>query len=304
MPVFWIPIANHAKIGAIMTYGQLEDRTLHHRIQLSKIAFGRLGRWLKGKRGLPLKHRLRLWTTCVYPILSYGICSVGLTQQGLNQFQQHMHGMIRQVFQDHSFLTGNTHQQAFQKHGIAPPLAWLLDTVNCLIQSVTQRLLHVSASDIVRSLTWTHLHELKQRLETQLHAGQDLAIEPATFGPAWPDPVFRCHLCDFTAANVATFRRHCTTVHKLRMHRTLHANPAHFMQQGLPQCKYCHTTFTTWRSFYTHIQCGCQVLQAGTDLCWPSASDAVFTGKPLASLMFAPKVEASTCAGPDTFIRW
>ena len=293
LPVFWIPLANHAKyLGVIMTYGQLEDRTLNHRIQLSNIAFGRLGRWLKGKRGLPFKHRLRLWTTCVYPILSYGICSVGFTQMGLNRFQQHMHGMLRQLLQDHSFLTGNTHQQAFQKHGIAPPLAWLLETVNCLIQSATQRLLYVTPQDIVCSLNWTHLHELKHRLESQLHAGHDLTLDPAPSGPAWPDLSFRCHLCAFTTQHVATFRRHCTTAHNLRMNRTLHTNPALFMQHGLPQCKYCNTTFTTWRSFYTHIQRGCQVLQAGPDLCWPFASHAVSTGKPLASLMFAPKVDA------------
>lgn len=97
---FLIPIAHTAKyLGTVMTYGQLEDTTLHHRAQISKAAFGRLGRWLKGKRGLPLKHRLRLWSTCVYPILSYGICSVGLTAKGIQFFQQHVYGMIRQLLQ-------------------------------------------------------------------------------------------------------------------------------------------------------------------------------------------------------------
>ena len=51
---FWIPIATHVKyLGVVLSYHTMEDKTIQHRIQLSKIAFGRLARWLQNKRGLP-----------------------------------------------------------------------------------------------------------------------------------------------------------------------------------------------------------------------------------------------------------
>ena len=79
-PTIWLPV--HDKVtylGAVMSYKHMEDQTMMHRIQLSRIAFGRLSRWLKGKRGLPRQQQLQLWATCVYPVLSYGLCAIGIT---------------------------------------------------------------------------------------------------------------------------------------------------------------------------------------------------------------------------------
>ena len=65
----------------------------------------------------------------------------------------------------------------------------------------------------------------------------------------------------------AFFRRHCTIAHDAKMFRTHFVNPANFAVDGLPICKFCHQTFTTWRSFLTHIERGCQELVSGPQTC-------------------------------------
>lgn len=273
---FWIPIATHVKyLGVVLSYHTMEDKTIQHRIQLSKIAFGRLARWLQNKRGLPQWQRLRLWSTCVYPVLSYGICTVGITQTGLLKFQQHMYSMLRQVLGDHAFLTRHSHRQALSRHGVDLPFAWLWRTADSLLQSATQRLHIVTSHDIVHQLDWSHLHQLKDFLADQLHRGleEQTASPPSTALPS--EPVYFCQVCGFYTDQVADFRRHCTIVHGLRMNRSKHVNPAMFMLNGLPQCRYCFQTFTTWRSFHVHIQRGCQAICAGPEPCWQNTAQIV-----------------------------
>lgn len=146
---FLIPVVTHVKyLGAVLTYQNLEDKTTHHRIQLSRIAFGRLGRWLKGRKGLPLWQRIRIWTTCVYPVLSYGLCTVGITHAGYQKLQQHMYSMLRQVIHDHAFFTQHSNPQALAKHGIDLPPVWLWRTADSLLQSATQRLHNMLPDDV------------------------------------------------------------------------------------------------------------------------------------------------------------
>lgn len=76
---FWLPIATQAKyLGTVISYKKMEGLTMHHRVQLSRIAFGRLRGWLTGKRGLCRARRIHLFSTCVYPILTYGIFPLAL----------------------------------------------------------------------------------------------------------------------------------------------------------------------------------------------------------------------------------
>ena len=250
----WIPINTTVKyLGVIMSYRDMEDRTMRHRIQLSRIAHHRLKRWLQGKRGLPMQQRFKLWSNCIYPILSYGICTVGITYKGLHLFQQHVYASLRQIIGDHAYITRHRHSQALSTHGIALPLERLLTTVEALLQSTTQRLLHVDPADIIHTLSWQHLHELKAHLEQTIATGPTASVlidQPSTGSP---EPVYQCLQCAFRTTTVAAFRSHCTTVHGYRMNRSNHVNPTHFMVNGLPQCKYCLKKFILFKEIH-HLE--------------------------------------------------
>ena len=286
----WIPIDTSAKyLGTIISYKNLEDATTRHRVQLARIAFGRLKRWLTGKRGLKRTQRLQLFTTCVYPVLTYGIFSIGITQVGLQHIVQMMYSMLRQILCNHAYITGHSHTHALTANRIALPAEWLWRSAETLQRSIARRNQNAGTQDIVHTIDWTHLADIYDLLQNH-GRGPDLVIsQPELEVPMLP--TFTCQLCGFQTHDTAVFRRHCTIHHGQRMTRTVPVDLAKHMQHGLPQCKFCHQKFTTWRTFTMHAQRGCQVLLAGPPTCWidpswPLATDLQRT------TMFAPKQDA------------
>ena len=296
---FQFPVASQAKyLGTIMSHAKFEDSTTLHRIQLSKIAFGRLRRWLIGSRGLTTRQRLKLWSTCVYPVLSYGLCAIGITSTGLQRIQQHMYTTIRQLLRDHAYLTGHNHFQAFCLQNVDQPVAWLWKTADGLQRSIAHRLTKVAEHDIIHMLNWTQLEHFKTFLMAQTAQNVQHASGPevpSTIASLEAQPEvqeLQCQLCDFVTLDISQFRRHCTTQHGLRLNRCLHIDPTRYSLNGLPQCRYCYHAFTTWRQFIIHAQRGCQVLCAGPAECWADPRRELQPDPALPSTMFAPKLEA------------
>lgn len=264
---FWIPLDTNAKyLGTIISYRSMENKTTTHRIQLARIAFSRLRRWLTGARGLSTKQRIQLFTTCVYPILSYGIFAIGLTPVGLQNIQKHMYGMLRQVLNNHAYVTGHCHQDALAQNRVAPPIAWLLDSVDSLRRSLQTRVANALPTDMIHHMTWDNLDQLRHTLHEHLTSGPPILVQPAT--SEVPTALYSCQQCDFCTTDVAHFRRHCTMQHDKRMNRSMVFNPQKYMLHGLPQCRFCLHKYTTWRAFCIHVQRGCQVLVAGPPGCW------------------------------------
>lgn len=259
---------------------------------MARIAFGRLKRWLTGRRGLQQKQRLQLFTTCVYPVLTYGIFSIGITTVGLQHIQQLLYSQLRQILCNHAYITGHSHTYALSVNRVALPTEWLWRSAETLQRSVERRTLRAGPHDIVHQVDWTHLADIIELLHNHHCRGPDIVIQSPALDVPLLSPQYTCQLCDFQTHDAAMFRRHCTVVHGHRMTRTMHVNLAQHMKHGLPQCRFCHQKFTTWRSFTIHAQRGCQVLQAGPtacwlDLTWPLAADRLHR-----PTMFAPKQDA------------
>ena len=287
---FWVPLASSAKyLGTIITYKNMEDKTAFHRVQLARIAFSRLRRWLTGPRGLSTRQRLQLFTTCIYPILQYGILAIGLTSTGLQHIQKHMYGMLRQVLNNHAYVTGHSHQDALAQNRVAPPIAWLLDSIDSLQRSLHNRAANANSTDIIHQLDWTHLDCLKITLHEHLSAGPEYLVQPVE--SEVPSALYTCQQCDFSTPNVAHFRRHCTVTHAQSMYRTHPADPKRYMLHGLPQCKFCFQKYTTWRSFCIHIQRGCQVLIAGPAGCWTQPDRPLVSDPALTPAMFTDAMD-------------
>ena len=258
---FSIPISHTAKyLGTIMSYGaNMPELTVKHRIQIANIAFGRLSRWLTGSKGLSPKDRYRLWTTCIFSVLTYGIFPIGLNPKCIHLLQTTMFVMLRKVFHTHAFHTGLSNTETFQKHGVPLPAALLWNAADTLQRSVHRRCLFLDSTDIVHTLDWSNLYRIKQLLTASEASGAVIVRSPAQ-SPEAQEDVLTCSQCGFVATDVPALRRHFTQAHSHSTYRTLSIKPAAFALHGMPQCKYCHTQFTTWRSFTIHVQRGCQAL--------------------------------------------
>ena len=186
--------------------------------------------------------------------------------------------MLRRVIHDHSFHTHNTHAQALQLRNIPAPLQLLKQTAESLRQSDTQRKLTLPPNDLLHAQDWTHLEDLIRLLDTLQETTTRFSSSSQVVEACLHGPAFQCSHCDFYTTNVSAFRRHCTIFHKQTMHRTQFALAHCYAQHGLPTCKLCQQSFTTWRSFQSHLERGCQVIQAGPCSCIPAPAASAPTG--------------------------
>ena len=264
-----IPVQHTAQyLGCIMSYRTFEDTTLWHRAKLAHAGFARLRRWLCNKHAFSIKQRLRLWQSCIMPMFTYGIFAIGVTQKGMMHLITQICKMLRLIVRDHPHHTGNTNSQVFTAFALPTPDELLNRAVANLQRSIAQRQLVIPPHDIALRLSWSHLQAIPdtiaaaqvalthQRIETALSAeviGMDLA--------------HKCQLCLFHTNSTAAFRRHCTVAHGQRMYRHYSQDMSQYTNQGLPQCKFCGQTFSTWRYFRTHVERGCQAIQTGPTAC-------------------------------------
>lgn len=71
--VISVPLTDRVKyLGVLISFKNLEDLSLEFRLQMAKISFGRLKRWLCNRR-MPLASRLSMWKTCIVSVLHYGL---------------------------------------------------------------------------------------------------------------------------------------------------------------------------------------------------------------------------------------
>ena len=89
---FDVPLVKQTKyLGTIVSYANMEQATLQHRVTLSKLAFARLRKWLTARRGLSLRHRILMWKTCVIPVLTYGLLHHRTHSAWYPQAESHTH---------------------------------------------------------------------------------------------------------------------------------------------------------------------------------------------------------------------
>ena len=256
---FDLPVLHQTKyLGTLISYGSFEDATTKLRVSHARLAFTRLKKWLTARRGLAVKERMRLWSTCGFPVLTYGIFTIGLTTKGLQMLQHTMISMIRQIHHDHAYLTGRSNEHALLFHGVAPPLLWLWTTADSLYQSVTKMHPHSTEFDLCQTFDWTALQQTIDFIHHQHAKGLTVPSGKLAMDEATPSPCLTCPLCDFATYHLPVLRRHMTCTHNLPRFRRHVPNPAQYMKHGLPQCTMCDRTFTTWRSFNIHVQRGCQ----------------------------------------------
>ena len=66
------------------------------------------------------KHEL--WYTCLFPVSSYGIDAIGVTEGTLNMLHKQLLRQLRQLGGDHSYLTHNSHRAFLSAHGLEHPI--------------------------------------------------------------------------------------------------------------------------------------------------------------------------------------
>ena len=257
---FELPVVASTKyLGVMISYAHMEQDTMRYRLRLARLAFSRLRKWLTARRGLATAARLQLWKTCILPVVSYGIFTLGVTKAGLQLFQTAIFSMLRQILHDHAYITGHSHAHILQHPLIQHPLVLLGRAAEALHTSLTQ-CTNLHPADILHTFDWTQLRETLSFISAEYAAGTVFPGDLMAEEEAHQTQSMQCPYCEFVTTYVSVLRRHCTQTHGLTQYRKCIRHISRHMTNGLPQCKHCHMSFTTWRSFKIHVQRGCQVL--------------------------------------------
>eukprot|EP00435_Cladocopium_sp_Y103_P027159 s2933_g6.t1 len=240
-------------LGIVVSYDSFEHETFQHRLRAAQTAFGRLKSWLNSKQ-MCIQYRLRLWRTCILPILTYGLHATTLNLKDLFIFQTKVFTMLRHVVRDHAFHTGHSNQQILQRFHLAHPLELLHDVGRQLWHTVTRRTLNLAPDDILHTIDWAHLPDFQLLIS---HAFALSRQDPSysSIGEVMEARTrLQCPWCSFQTTSVPNLRRHCTKVHQAPVFRIFDANFSHFAYKGTPQCSHCFESFGTWRQFCIHLE--------------------------------------------------
>ncbi|CAE6926016.1 unnamed protein product [Symbiodinium sp. CCMP2456] len=262
--------AKHVYLGAVISYKSFEHETFQHRSRLAKGTFTRLGTVLKN-RSVPVRLRLQLWRGCVWPTWLHGLDSVGLSVRDRQTLHTQLLIQARTIANSFSMITRESNLKFLQRHHLPDP-------VRRLQTSVTLR----SNLDIKLGPRLRPTSELvgwRQVVQQQL-----LDPEANTWSQATParnhglcylgestQPSFDCDICGQSFGTQAALRSHVFRMHLDQQSKTERVEVVkqarnipsmEHAKDGLPQCRHCLHSFTTWHAFFYHVQAqGCPGLR-------------------------------------------
>ena len=279
-----LPLRTHGVyLGTVMSYHSFELQTWQHRKRAAWSAFARLSQWLR-HRQFRLQHRLYLWRTCIHTILTYGLFSTSFTLQTLHQYQLTVYQMLRQVFGNHSYVTGHSHQQVLAVYGHAQPMEILFQLALKSWQRLQTRLSYLHADDFLHRVDWTHLQDTMHLIQTVSTGMPEVPIRPDEDEHQQPQVRYRCPHCMFVTHSIPNLRRHQTAVHHDSQHRTCHRSILDMSLNGKPQCNHCHKHFTTWRRFCIHVERNCCQVTSAPSMPAAPVSDPPARGRSKAEI--------------------
>ncbi|CAE7892707.1 unnamed protein product, partial [Symbiodinium necroappetens] len=249
-----IPIkAEHEYLGSKVSYHNVADRNLDHRLQAGQLRYHSIQKSLTGRHAITQAHRIRLWAACVFTSTAYSLAAVGITAQGLQKWETRALKHLRAIMRKPAHLTRVTNAAIWQQAGLRRPGEQLLDQ----IQQARAKL-EIKARmtpDITTDagvLRYLHQHEVHLRLLLQREQDR----------PSQPTPALQhaCPHCEAVFLTEHALHIHCGVKHPTptgeagRSDRKYTFDPAQHSVGGLPHCRACGRKFTKWQYLKHHIE--------------------------------------------------
>ena len=245
-------------LGAILHYNNFEKYTMQHRIKMATKVGHQLTRWLHTNH-LNKYQKLKLWYQCVFPCVTYGLRSIGITTSTLTMLDRMMMAQLRRIFREPTHLTHLSHVDFLEQFRIPDPLQQLLQQFDTASRRDTYRFECISPEDILfRTPVPDHGH-LIQVISVVLDRQRGQA--------RWTEvdlQEYQCDICGSMVSSLAQLRRHQTRVHGRTTGLLRTAQPTD-IAKGVPTCTRCHAQFTTWHNFKHHVQYVCLATQQEGD---------------------------------------
>ena len=245
-------------LGVKLSLGNFEDLTLKKRKQAARGSVMRLSKFLFSRKGLSLKHRVRMYITCVRSSLLYGISGVGITKKGLLEMRRFEIKHLRAIAKSPRHLSHESNADLYERLGIKECGEALKHLVQNRIESLErQSIVYPGKADII---LW-HKEKLNQLMEHQTSLNSQEV--DATFGTE-----VQCPQCQVLVSSLSALKTHFATKHgvsliaaeSLTLQSQRSIDIAEHSVDGAPVRRHCRHSFRKWQSFRKHIATHCPVL--------------------------------------------
>ena len=233
-PERWLPLVPQAEyLGMIISYDHFEQQCLRHRLTKAHNRRWALASVLHSRR-LGIRYKLKIWRSCVYSTMLYGLAHCGLTGDQVAEIQKAIMKHTRAIISNQAFLTGETHESIICRYGIPR------------VHEDLHRDLQRADKTQAQAPDWMHQARWQQHLYWRL----DLRVQsdecPETH-------VWACPLCDCMFPTQAALKVHARRTHQyVDSQRVVFSRAAHSVN-GLPTCKFCLRKFSRWQTLSQHI---------------------------------------------------
>ena len=113
-------VHEHTYLGSKLSYHHFEMTNLKHRLGIAWGAFWRLYHILRSRvLSLPLK--LRVWNLCVFSIMRYSLCQVGLPSTGPLLLRQAVHRQVRLIAKSPAHIWHESSEHLLQRLSVIDP---------------------------------------------------------------------------------------------------------------------------------------------------------------------------------------
>lgn len=244
-------VKQHCYLGIQLSYNNFELQTMQHRIRSANKISIQLQKWLTGRDGILLKHRIRVWFQCVFTCLIHGILQIGLTEQALQKMDVYCLKQLRRIAKDPVHVNRTPHTAFLRRFGLIDPLRELERRGIQTLAAWKARQAQLSPNDIVQTISVSTLQAGLEILQNYIATRRGLT--PI----AEVEKTYPCEHCDKFFLTQASLRDHCTKYHAHRSGQLRVFSYLNDAKGGLPTCSRCNTSFTRWKALIHHIEWVC-----------------------------------------------
>ena len=246
------------------------------RLQQSWAAFHRLHQFLIHKR-ISLRQRFLLWRSCIWPIMHYGLTSVGIDAHSADRLRAQATRQLRMVARSPAHVTHETNADVLNRLGFRDPVVLLSEQCAYRLEKCRTATAHIQPARVHQ--WWTVLRSSFQ--------GSSVSQATTKCGLTEVTQVARltccCKVCGQSFPSTHALSVHIGKQHpETRPSKKLSTKEKNVRVdayrihsfRGLPQCRHCMKKFYRWPQLMGHIsQQACPVLHFGeaTALAAPAA---------------------------------
>ena len=239
-------------LGVKISYAQTPLLTMRHRLTACNLRFKQMLPWFKRGNRISMLQKHELWYTCLFPVSSYGIDAIGVTEGTLNMLHKQLLRQLRQLGGDHSYLTHNSHRAFLSAHGLEHPIRALHCRLISQLERWEERRNTLPQHDILHSINATHL---SQSVEITHQWLQDFMAQPEEdIHYHLAEAGMECNICGKQFQQQHTYRRHLVHEHGIAVLQGPELNIARDTIDGRPTCRHCGVAFISWQNMRYHIQ--------------------------------------------------